>query len=141
MRPKSPIENLKIQKHKVTDIKGSMLHYYMPLLDDEIALFIKALWCMQGFSLKALYLAVIKKYPSLIVHTHQFKTYKPDTFQTQGFVLITAAMLHFKDYEVSEWIRYTKKYSEDEAEQLAYDNLHKYLDLKLDLKENAIFND
>jgi hypothetical protein len=127
MRPKSLNENLKTQKHKVTDIKGSMLHYYMKLLDDDIALYIKELWCNQGYLTNELYLEVIEKYPQLTVHTYQFKQQKPDTFQTQGFVLVTAAMLHFKDYEISEWKRYTKKYSENEAEQKAFDDLHENL--------------
>jgi hypothetical protein len=130
MRPKSPIENLKVQKQKVTDIKGSMLHYYMKLLDDEIALYIKELWCKHALSLNALYLDVIKQYPQLIVYTHQFKTYKPDTFHTQGFVLVTAAMLHFNDYDVTEWIRYTKKQNELHEKQLADEDLHENFGLK-----------
>jgi hypothetical protein len=124
MRPKTPIENLKTQKHKVTDIKGSMLHHYMALLDDSIALYIKELWCKHALSLNALYLDVIKQYPQLIVYTHQFKTNKPDTFHTQGFVLVTAAMLHFNDYDVAEWIRYSKKQAEDQSEQLAEDTFN-----------------
>jgi hypothetical protein len=130
MRPKSPNENLKVQKQKVTDIKGSMLHYYMKLLDDEIALYIKELWCKHALSLNALYLDVIKQYPKLIVYTHQFKTYKPDTFHTQGFVLVTAAMLHFNDYDVTEWIRYTKKQNELHEKQLADEDLHENFGLK-----------
>jgi hypothetical protein len=130
MRPKSPNENLKVQKQKVTDIKGSMLHYYMKLLDDEIALYIKELWCKHALSLNALYLDVIKQYPQLIVYTHQFKTYKPDTFHTQGFVLVTAAMLHFNDYDVAEWIRYTKKQNELHEKQLADDGFDENFGLK-----------
>jgi hypothetical protein len=130
MRPKSPNENLKVQKQKVTDIEGSMLHYYMKLLDDEIALYIKELWCKHALSLNALYLDVIKQYPQLIVYTHQFKTYKPDTFHTQGFVLVTAAMLHFNDYDVTEWIRYTKKQNELHEKQLADEDLHENFGLK-----------
>jgi hypothetical protein len=50
-------------------------------------------------------------------------------------------MLHSKDSDVAEWMFSTKKYSEDKKEKLAFDDLHKYMDVKLDLKENAIFAD
>jgi hypothetical protein len=112
---------------KQTDIKGDMLRHYRNLLNDEKVMRIKELWVDEKLGLSELYLEMVKDYEELTVHTLKYQKHKPVDFNTQGHVLISAAMLYYKDYDVSEWIRYKKKYMESEAEQKAFDDLHKNL--------------
>jgi hypothetical protein len=109
---------------KVTEINGDMLKYYSNLLNDEKVMRIKELWIEKAVSIGDVYLEMIKDYEDLIVITHRFKRDKPFNYYTQGHVLITAAMLYYKDYSIQEWVRFTKKYKEDEGEQLAYDEFY-----------------
>jgi hypothetical protein len=107
---------------RVTDIKGDLLGHYRKLLNEEMALRIKALWVTEKLSLRNVYLEMIKDYNELNVNTWLYRRSKPDTFDAQGHTLVLAAMLYFRDYSVHEWTRYPKKYTDDEID-IMYDQL------------------
>ncbi len=111
----------------ITNISGSMLRYYSLLLTEKKAAHIKKLWVIDKVDAPTVYLETIKVFPDLEVISYRFKRDRYLNYSPQGHVLVTAALLFEKNYDLSEWIRHPKKYETDEVTQKKYDALHENL--------------